>query len=63
MTKEEKRKIRESQPKRENYESDMTKVVHYDVDNDDLDYYHITYEINKVTGETYVYKDYYECPF
>lgn len=63
MTKEEKRKIRESKPKQENYDGNEIKVEHYDVDNDDLDYYHFSNWTIKSTGETFVCKEYYDCPF
>lgn len=59
MTKEEKRKIRETR-RLGNFESDVLKIVRYDVDNDDLDFYQITFSLNKTTGETIVYKEYYE---
>lgn len=63
MTKEEKRKIRESKPKQENYDGNEIKVEHYDVDNDDLDYYRFSNWTIKSTGETFVCKEYYDCPF
>lgn len=63
MTKEEKKKIRESAPKRKNFDGNILKIDYYDVENDDLDYYQFSYWTNKTTGETSVHKEYYECPF
>lgn len=60
MTKEEKRKIRESEKLPPNIETDQYKYMWYDFDNDDLDFYQLLVRIDKATGETATAKSYYE---